>query len=377
MSKSSDTLHIIAFDIPYPANYGGVIDIYYRVQALHELGIKVILHCYQYGREKSSELEKVTHKVHYYPRRTFRNPFYGRLPYIVATRNTSELLINLKKDKHPILFEGLHCTYYLDHPELAKRFKVVRTHNVEHDYYKKLEEVEINFFKKYFFRIESERLKKHEQILKHANLIAAISPSDLNHFKKKFENVIYLPAFHPNHELRSVNGSGEYALYHGNLAVGENDEAARFLVNEVFTNVDMPFLIAGSNPSKELVKALETSPNARLLNNLNSDEMLDYVRNAHVNVLPTFQNTGIKLKLVNALFLGRHCLANNLMVQNTGLEGFCEVANTPKQFIKKLKSLQTQPFEISQLEARKAVLESQFSNNRNAELLMETIRSKR
>ncbi|TNE81371.1 MAG: glycosyltransferase family 1 protein [Bacteroidetes bacterium] len=377
MNRSSEYLHIVAFDIPYPANYGGVIDIYYKVEALHELGVKVILHCYQYGREKSAKLEKIAHKVFYYQRRTFRNPFYGRMPYIVATRNTSELLQNLKKDKHPILFEGLHCTYYLDHPDLAKRIKVVRTHNVEHDYYKKLEEVETNFFKKYFFRIESERLKKHESILKHANLIAAISPSDFNHFHKKFEQVIYLPAFHPNKELRSVNGSGEYALYHGNLAVGENDEAAKFLVNEVFKDLDYPFYIAGSNPSKELTAAIEGKPHIQILNNLDSTQMLDYVKNAQVNVLPTFQNTGIKLKLINALFLGRHCLANSFMVQNTGLESFCEIANTPKQFSKKLQSLIKTPFSKEQIEARRTALELGFSNSKNAQLLVETIRSKK
>lgn len=377
MNKSSEYLHIVAFDIPYPANYGGVIDIYYKVEALHELGVKVILHCYQYGREKSSKLEKVAHMVHYYQRRTFRNPFYGRMPYIVATRNTSELLQNLKSDKHPILFEGLHCTYYLDHPDLAKRIKIVRTHNVEHDYYKKLEEVETNFFKKYFFRIESERLKKHESVLKHANLIAAISPSDFLHFQKKFEHVMYLPAFHPNRDVRSVNGSGNYALYHGNLAVGENDEAARFLVNEVFKELDYPLYIAGSNPSKELMAAIEGKEHIQILNNLDSTEMLEYVKNAQVNVLPTFQNTGIKLKLINALFLGRHCLANSYMVQNTGLEEFCELANTPKQFIKKLQTLMKTPFSESQILARKKALEQGFSNIQNARELMEAIRAKK
>ncbi len=377
MNKSSEYLHIVAFDIPYPANYGGVIDIYYKVEALHDLGVKVILHCYQYGREKASALEKVAYQVHYYQRRTFRNPFYGRIPYIVATRNTSELLQNLKSDKHPILFEGLHCTYYLDHPDLAKRIKIVRTHNVEHDYYKKLEEVETNFFKKYFFRIESERLKKHESVLKHANLIAAISPSDYAHFQKKFEHVMYLPAFHPNREIRSVNGSGDYILYHGNLAVGENDEAARFLVNEVFKDLDYPLYIAGSSPSKELVSAVEGKENIQILSNLNSSEMLEYVKNAHVNVLPTFQNTGIKLKLINALFLGRHCLANSYMVNNTGLETFCEIANTPKQFVKKLQTLMQTPFSVDQIRQRKTALEQGFSNIQNARELVEAIRAKK
>lgn len=375
MKASVEHLHIIAFDIPYPANYGGVIDIFYKLKALHRIGVKVTLHCYQYGREHSAELNKYAKKVHYYKRRTFKNPFYSKLPYIVASRNTTELLENLKEDKDPILFEGLHCCYYLNHPDLKNRIKVVRTHNVEHDYYSKLEEVESNFFKKYFFRIESERLKKFESVLKHATLIAAISPSDQAHFGKKFDTVFYLPAFHPNEQIRTVNGSGQFAFYHGNLSVGENDEAARFLVNEVFTDGKFPLVIAGSNPSRELLRAIEGKKHIRLLDNLNSDQMLNYVQDAQVNVLPTFQSTGIKLKLINALYLGRHCLANQNMVQNTGLEAFCTIANSSAQFRKSLKQLWEKPFSLDELEKRKGFLDAHFNTTMNAKKLMELIRS--
>ena len=47
-------LHIVSFDIPYPPNYGGVIDVYYKLKALHRKGVKIILHCFEYpGRARS------------------------------------------------------------------------------------------------------------------------------------------------------------------------------------------------------------------------------------------------------------------------------------------------------------------------------------
>lgn len=375
MKSKSEHIHLVAFDIPWPANYGGVIDIFYKLRALHAQGIRVTLHCYQYGRDQNKELQKYADKVYYYKRRTFKNPFYSKLPYIVASRNTVELLENLKTDQDPILFEGLHCCYYLNHAELKNRIKVVRTHNIEHDYYSKLEEVENNFFKKYFFRIESERLKRFESQLKHASLIAAISPSDFAHFSKKFPQAFYLPAFHPNESVQCQTGSGNYAFYHGNLSVGENDQAARFLVNEVFTDASVSLIIAGSNPSRELLSSLEGKKHIRLLNHLDSKEMLTYIRNAQINVLPTFQSTGIKLKLINSLYLGRHCLANSMMVNNTGLEPYCVVANTPAQFKKELKKWMEVPFAREDIEKRKAYLDAHFSSKTNAELLMNTIRS--
>ena len=64
------TLHVVALNIPWPANYGGVIDIYYKVKALHECGVKIILHCFEYERPHAAELEAICEEVHYYRRRT-------------------------------------------------------------------------------------------------------------------------------------------------------------------------------------------------------------------------------------------------------------------------------------------------------------------
>ena len=59
-------LHIVSFDIPYPANYGGVIVIFNQIKALQQQGVKVILHCFQYGdRKPQQELERFCHEVHY------------------------------------------------------------------------------------------------------------------------------------------------------------------------------------------------------------------------------------------------------------------------------------------------------------------------
>ena len=126
-------LHIVAFDVPFPANYGGVIDIYYKIKAIYEEGIDIKLHVYNYGRKLSkSELSKYCSEINYYSRKIYKNPFMGTLPYVVNSRNSSDLLNNLQKDQAPILFEGLHCTYYLAHPSLQNRVKIVRTHNIEH-----------------------------------------------------------------------------------------------------------------------------------------------------------------------------------------------------------------------------------------------------
>jgi hypothetical protein len=44
--ESDRELHIISFNVPYPPNYGGVMDVFFKIRALHEQGIKIHLHCF-------------------------------------------------------------------------------------------------------------------------------------------------------------------------------------------------------------------------------------------------------------------------------------------------------------------------------------------
>lgn len=371
--KPNRTIHIVAFDVPFPANYGGVIDIFYKIKALNKENIQVILHCFEYGREPAKELQQYCKKVYYYPRKTFKNFLYGNVPYIVASRDSSDLLGNLLKDNHPILFEGLHSTYFLKHADLKHRFKIVRTHNVEHDYYHHLEMVEKNFFKRYFFKLETDKLKKYQTILKHADLICAISPKDTVYFQKKFGKTIFIPAFHANEDVCIKEGKGDFILYHGNLAVGENHEAAMFLIKEVFSKVKLPFVIAGSHPKKELKLCVEQYENVTLIDHGNTEEIYELIQNAQINILYTLQDTGIKLKLLNALYQGRHCIVNHKMVDNTGLESLCLIANNPEEFVQLVNECWQKPFMNKDIENRANFFNNNFNTCFAANSLIEAI----
>lgn len=360
--------------MPYPANYGGVIDIFYKLKALHRAEVEVYLHVYQYGREKEEDmLKKYTKKLVYYKRQTFKNPFIGSKPYIVNTRNGNALLDELCKDNAPILFEGLHCTYHLRHKRLKKRFKVVRTHNIEHHYYKHLEKSELSYFKKYFFRIEAEKLRKYESVLKHADLILAISPNDTSYLSKKYENVKYLQAFHSNESLVYPEEKGDFLLYHGNLSVPENYLAAMDLIKKVFSKLEVPCVIAGNNPPKELVALCANHSNVVLRTNLSTEDIHTLIKDAHINVLYTYQNTGIKLKLLNALYQGKFAVVNPLMVEGSGIENLCVVGKDFDEITRLVKEYLLLGYSASYFENRKAQLEQKFDNNQGAQALIDMI----
>ncbi len=361
MPKSKH-VHLISFDIPCPANYGGVIDVFYKVQALYNEGVQVHLHCYEYGRKHSEKLELLCAEVHYYPRKVGRSNLFKRRPYIVVSRNSNELIDRLNQDDYPIIFEGVHCCYYLAHPDLADRTRILRSHNIEHEYYLNLVEAESNLFKRLYFQNEATKLERFEEELEHATAVAAISAPDAEYFSRRFPNmeVAHVSAFHAHQAVESLEGRGSYVLYHGNLGVSENHRAAMFLIDEVFNDLKIPFVIAGSDAQPELKAAVEQHDHIRLENDVPTERIEDLIRNAHINVLPTFQATGIKLKLLSALYLGRHCVVNTPMVEGTGLEELCHVAQDCGDFSKLIRDLMQEPSQQDTMRAE--VLERNFSN---------------
>ncbi len=366
-------LHIISFDVPYPANYGGVIDIFYKIKALHSQGIKIHLHCFEYGRAEALNLESICVKVYYYKRNMGKKYLVNSLPFVVVTRSSEKLLENLLRDKHPILFEGLHSCFHLNNKKLKNRNKIARTHNIEQDYYKNLEKVEKSLFRKIYFGIEAKKLERFEKVLNKANHIAAISSADTKNLLKRYKNVHHITAFHANEEVKIKEGKGEFCLYHGNLEVGENNKAALYLVNEVFSKINTPLIIAGSKPSAELKNAVSQHSNILLKANIHTQDIDDLIKNAQINVLPTFQATGIKLKLLVALFTGRHCIVNSPMVVNTGLEQLCSVQDSAEAMAKEIIRLFEIPFDMEEKQKRETILSENFSNSKNVKKLIALI----
>lgn len=374
----SPTLHIISFNIPFPANYGGVIDVFYKIKALHQEGVQIILHAFEYGRDHAEALEQYCQAIHYYHRPVNIANQISTLPFIVKSRNAKALLQNLKKDNHPILFEGLHTCYFLNHSDLVHRKKYIRMHNVEWQYYEHLANVETNLIKKSYFKIESEKLKSFEKKIKDVNALLVISKGDKDYFGKKYSSIAnhYISAFHPNEKVDGKEGRGEYILFHGDLSVKDNEEAVLFLLNNVAESVDCQWVISGLNPSNQLKEAIAKTKNVILKSNVSNEEMEKLIKNAHVNILLSFHSAGMKLKLLNSLYKGRFCVVNDFMVKDSGLEELCYVENKSDNLINVLNVLLEKEFTSAEIFKRKKYLEIEFSNKKKAEKIVEIIFSK-
>jgi hypothetical protein len=372
-------INIIALNIPYPPNYGGIIDIYYKIKALHAMGVKIILHCFEYERPPARELDELCEEVYYYKRRTGWLTNLSVLPYNVYSRKHPGLLKNLLANDYPILFEGLHSCYYMNDKRLAGRFKVYRESNIEHDYYRMLAQSCREVGKKVFFLIEAWRFRRYQQVIGQANLTLAVSMADTDYLQNMFpgKRIEFMASFHANDEVTTVPGLSDFILYHGKLSVIENEQAALYLVRQVFGKLNCVCVIAGMEPSARLKNAMAAYPHIRLEANPEEERMATLIREAQVHLLVTFQETGLKLKLLNSLFAGRHIVVNKAMLTGSGLGPLCHIADTPEEMIATCTRLLTEPFTQEETGRRTQYLIPAYSNKHQAERLIRMIYGKK
>ena len=368
-------LHIVCLDVPWPADYGGAIDMMNRIMMLKKMGVSIHLHYFSYNeRGTPNELNQFCESIHVYERKTGHKGFSVKLPYIVSSRINEELISNLQKDNHPILLEGIHCTGILPQLDLDKRKVVVRMHNEESIYYKELARAESSILKKIYFLHESRLIKKYCRQLPDKCIYACISGEDISILNKEYNlnNVKFLSAFPAWQTVTGEEGMGNLCLYHGNLSVPENEEAAIWLLENVFTKIRNPFVIAGKNPSKRLEKLAHLQQHTCLVANPTDSELNDLIRKAHINILPSFTKkaTGIKLKLLHVLFEGRHCIVSELMVKGTGLEAACHTGTTANAFASIIAQLYHQPFTNEEIVLRKKLLSDTYDNEKNTRQLI-------
>lgn len=371
--NSKGTLHLVCFNNPYPPDYGGVIDVFFKVKALHESGVRLILHCFVYGRRPMPELARWCETVYYYKRPLWPHYLLHSLPFIVVSRQNPTLLRNLLADDAPVLLEGLHCTAFLDTLINHGKRVAVRCHNVEHDYYRHLAQATRHPFKRLYYYLESRKLKRFEPILKKATYLFSLSVNDQKWFSSQYGSAELLPVFHSSYDVTCLPGRGQYLLMHGNLSVRENEMSIEYLLAQVLKDSDYPIVIAGKNPTAHLRRVVARYPNAMLFSNPDEAKMLKIQQDAHVILLHSHQPTGIKLKLLSSLANGRFVVANGHVLNGSGVEALCDSAETVEQWKDLIKKRWEMDFPLQCIDERRAVLMRNFDNLAHANRLIQVL----
>ncbi len=374
-NHKSESLNIICFDVPFPADYGGAIEEFYKIKSLHKLGIKIYLHCFIYGdRKKQNELEKYCVKVNYYQRKRSFKDLFSNLPFIVKSRIQDELLENLLINNFPILFDATHTTGFLNHPNLKNRKKLVRLHNIEWIYYRVLLTQALSLRDRLFFFQEYRKLKKYDKQLINADILSCLSETDFEYYQDKFpsKKVNLDFVFHENEKVSSKIGKGNYILYHGNLSLSDNYSLVIQLLSNELKNCTHKIIIAGKNPNKMLVDFVKNKTNIQLIANPTNEELHILIQQAHICLAMASNPSGVKLKLINSLFSARFVIANEVALTGSGLESLVYI-NEENDLSELIDKLMQRDFKENEIEERKILLLEKYNNLKNAQQIIDVI----
>ncbi|MBD3636367.1 MAG: glycosyltransferase [Crocinitomicaceae bacterium] len=373
-------VHIIAFDVPYPPNYGGIADVFYKLKSLHEAGAEIIYHCFYYKGHNppTKELEKYCSKLYYYERKqSIFKLLFSKLPYVVATRNDSILLLNILSDPAPVLMDGIQCTYWLLHNDVQDQKILYRANNIEHEYYEGLAHVEKNIFRKWYLKMEAKKLRNYEWQIRHADITLCVARQDIPHFEQYGKTIHLPPFFDDTHTLDFSQPQPEekFVLFQANLSVTENENAATHIIEQISPLTEHKIIIAGRGPSASLKSLAGSSANVELIDTPDQETMSSLIRDAQIHLLLTFQQTGIKLKLLHALQSGRHIIINKYMDDDGIFAEMCDVVNESNKIADRIDELMNLEFTKEMKADRDQKFNAIYSNKIKAEKILKFLKS--
>ena len=102
-------------------------------------------------------------------------------------------------------------------------------------------------------------------------------------------------------------------------------------------------------------------------------QMTELIQEARVHVFYSHQDTGVKLKVVNALRSPGAILANKKMLHGSDFEHLCDETNSPEEYVERINSYLISPVTEIHLELRNAFLEEHLNPVRNCRMISDLL----
>jgi len=309
--------------LPYPPVSGGVIKTWNLVRHWSKSGLKLIC-ALKPGEEQHLEefLAQVPEIEH------FMIPFEKkRTPLNLLKSYLSAPTLNVYRNFHPELKQkadewSQKCdAIFIDHYEMGqyvpKDFKgkvILHQHNAEYVMWERLAEIEKNPIKKALIQLESNRIKKAEKAYSDRSSLVFAAPNDIEELasigvsRDKME-----PTYHLGEDFLLDSRDIQFEetekclLFVGTLTWEANIDGLLWFLDQVYPKVleahpDLKFYIVGKNPDPRLIAKAEKFPSIELTGFV--QELEPYFQKARAFVIPLRFGSGIKVKLLNAMYRG-------------------------------------------------------------------------
>ncbi len=341
---------------PLPPREGGAIAMYHLALALIQSGhhvdvLAVTTPKFSHDQQMAKNFEG--------PRSSFEycfidtsvkvsgaiSAFIMRKPYHVVRFDNDifrqKLLKKIQLSNYDlVIFETVYMACYLeDVKKHSKAFCLLRSHNIEHQIWKRIASHEKNILKKFYFRHLSKMLKKYERkIAGLFNAIGCISPTEAEYYRALCSScrANVLPFGLNISDDTSDDYSGGRDFYHiGSMDWLPNIEGIRWLINYVVPVLEreapqVRIHLAGRNMPEWLEKY--SSPSVVIHGEV--EDALKFASDKMGLLVPLLSGSGIRIKMIEAMAMGKAVIATSIGAEgiNVKHERDILIADDPVEF---------------------------------------------
>lgn len=325
--------------VPFPPHGGYAIVVYNTIKELLRLGCEVSLFSlntpdyYVFTSTLEDELLK---KIKFYKysvntnikvKDAFFNLFTNKAYNI--SRYYSEACANMlakilrANDFDIVQFEGLQVTPYLETVRNNSAAKVVyRSHNIEFKIWKRLAAKEGMVFRKLYLNLLSKRLMDYEvNVVNNFDALCAISHIDEHFFSSigcKASLFSFPVALNLSEYLNTkIKLTPHKSIgYIGSMDWRPNVEGLTWFLEQVWPQIQklpsgIKFHLAGKNMPARFI-------NQNFENYVQEGEVesaLEFISKQHVFVVPLFSGSGMRVKIIEAMALGKCVIATSIAAE--------------------------------------------------------------
>ena len=254
----------------------------------------------------------------------------------------AELVKILKENNFDVIqFETLFTTPYLATAKKLSNAKMVyRSHNIEHLIWERRAEITKNPLKKWYLNLLAKKLKDFEtEIVNNFDGIVSISEID-EETQKNYLNpevkTTSIPIGFDIAESNAVQPEEISFFFIGALDWAPNEQGLKWFLENVWEAVykqfpDYKLYVAGRKIPSELYKW--GRKNVEICGEVPSSR--EFIENHNVMIVPLFFGSGIRVKIAEAMSLGKTIISTNIGAEGILCKNYKEIlfANTKEEFI--------------------------------------------
>ncbi|MBC8173111.1 MAG: glycosyltransferase [Chitinophagales bacterium] len=245
-----------------------------------------------------------------------------------------------------IQLEGLFLAPYI---KIAKQYSeakiVLRSHNIEGMIWQRYAKRETNILKKIFLQQQASKLLTYEiRSTKLYDAIVPISTADHTFFKAHFphDRIKYIPSgVDADNRFTETTIDFNTIYYLGALDWLPNKEGLQWFLRNVFPQVlqknpAVRFHIAGRNPGKWT----KTLKHENIVFHGEIENAAHFIADKFICIVPLLSGSGMKLKILEALSLGKHVVTTPLGAEGLPdeVQAYISIAEKEADFAEKILS---------------------------------------